>query len=155
MTGRVLEFRIPFTSNGYEKAGELVYAFDTENIIFKQMCTLKGSKLVYDKVTTIMSRSALLKGYENLKENNYVCFRDHNNEVIMSIDVKVRFDEEGKRFMAAETRLYHLGRNVTSDFVITVDKMELMFHEIIRNQRIMDNEDKDDECDLLMAGDGN
>ncbi|ANH50830.1 hypothetical protein SALINJAH_274 [Bacillus phage SalinJah] len=155
MAGRVLEFRIPFTSDGYEKAGELVYAFDTENIIFKQVCTLNGSKLIYTKATTIMSRSSFLKGYEKLKENNYVCFRDHNEEVLMSIDVKVKFDTEGKRFIAADTRLYHLGRNVTSDFVITVDKMDLMFNEIIRNQRIMDNEDKDDECDLLMAGDGN
>jgi len=147
MAGRVLQFKIPFSNDGYEKEGDLVYTFDKDNIIFKQVCTLKGSKLVYTKVTTIMTRSALLKGYEKLKETNYVCFRDHNDEIIMTIDVKVKFDKEGKRFMAADTRLYHLGRNVTSDFVISVDKMDLMFNEIIRNQRIMDNEVENENTD--------
>ncbi len=140
MAGRVLQFSVPFVGEGFEKEGDLVYTFDRDNIIFKQVCQLPFSKLVYTKTTTIITREALLEGYEKLKSKNSVYFYDHNSEILMSINVKILFNEEGKRVMAAELRLHHIGRSAISNITITVDKMEVMFNDIIRNQRIMDNE---------------
>ncbi|ANM46207.1 hypothetical protein BELINDA_281 [Bacillus phage Belinda] len=139
MAGRVMELSIPFNGEGFEKTGKIVYTFDKDTIVFKQVCEVKNSDLIYTKITTIVDRVQFEKGVDKLKENNYVCFRDHNDEITISIDIKVRLND-GKREIVADMRMYHLGKNITGEVTVSLDKFELMCNEITRNQRIMDNE---------------
>ncbi|AOZ61905.1 hypothetical protein BJ4_282 [Bacillus phage BJ4] len=95
--------------------------------------------MIYTKITTIVDRAQFEKGVDKLKENNYVCFRDHNDEITISVDIKVRL-KDGRREIVADMRMYHLGKSITGEVTVTLDKFELMCNEITRNQRIMDNE---------------
>ncbi|AUV57913.1 hypothetical protein HONESTABE_276 [Bacillus phage HonestAbe] len=139
MAGRIMELSIPFNGEGFEKTGKIVYTFDKDTIVFKQVCEVRNSDLIYTKITTIVDRAQFEKGVDKLKENNYVCFRDHNDEITISVDIKVRL-KDGKREIVADMRMYHLGKSITGEVTVTLDKFELMCNEITRNQRIMDNE---------------
>ncbi|AOZ61904.1 hypothetical protein BJ4_281 [Bacillus phage BJ4] len=57
MAGRVMELSIPFNGEGFEKTGKIVYTFDKDTIVFKQVCEVRNSELIYTKITTIVDRA--------------------------------------------------------------------------------------------------